>query len=273
MIERDVILHCHIFKNAGTTLDWALERNFKKGFYDHRDDEKMRRDGINHIDEFLQKNPNIVALSSHHMPFMPEHNDNFWWLVLVREPIRRVRSVYEFEVKQKPALTPGSKMAKKLNLAEYIDWRMQDEVPSVIRNFHIRSLTNTTNPVTKINTSFLDKALQRLSLSNVLVGTVEKFDESMIIFEESLKEKFPEIDLSYLKQNVGRKITGSPTEFLDDLPAITRDTLLEKNQMDIRLHEFISEKQNNLIGNIPGVEEKLRNFKERCEALSVKKNV
>ena len=39
---KQVILHGHIFKNAGTTLDWALKRSFGKAFVDHRRDDQMR---------------------------------------------------------------------------------------------------------------------------------------------------------------------------------------------------------------------------------------
>ena len=35
---RNVILHYHLFKNAGSTLDWSLQRQFGAGFVDHRDD-------------------------------------------------------------------------------------------------------------------------------------------------------------------------------------------------------------------------------------------
>lgn len=38
MGKRDIILHSHIFKNAGTTFDYSLEKNFGKNFIDHRDD-------------------------------------------------------------------------------------------------------------------------------------------------------------------------------------------------------------------------------------------
>jgi len=271
MIDRDVILHCHLFKNAGTTLDWALERNFKQGFFDHRDDEKMRRYGIDHVDDFLLNNPDIVALSSHHMPFMPEYSKNYRWLILLREPLRRVRSVYEFEVRQRPASSLGSKMAKKLNFAEYINWRMQDDVPAVIRDFHVRYIANTRKSLINNDDSLLDRAMDRLSLGNVLVGTVEKFDESMVMFEEQLKGNIPEIDLSYVKQNVGRNIKGSPLGFLDDLPAETRDILVEKNRLDKRFYEMVSDQQNEHISKIEGIDDKLCDFKKRCESLAVKR--
>lgn len=269
MKDRKVLLHCHLFKNAGTTLDWALARSFKKGFYDHRDDHKIHQDGINYVNHFLGARPTIIALSSHHMPFMPEHNDHYWWLILLREPLRRVRSVYDFEVKQRPISSLGSKMAKKLNFSEYIKWRMQADVPAVIKNYYCRYLNNMSNPAAHIDESFLERAYNRLSLKNVLVGTVEKFDESMVYFEESLNKDFPGIDLSYVRQNVGSEVVGNPVDFLDELATDTRDILIEKNQWDKKLYDMVKAKQQQVFDEIPEFEGKLNDLKKRCTSLAV----
>ena len=39
--KRVIMVHTHIFKNAGTSLDWVLQKNFGKNFLDHR---KSKRD-------------------------------------------------------------------------------------------------------------------------------------------------------------------------------------------------------------------------------------
>jgi hypothetical protein len=41
--ERLVILHNHLFKNAGTTIDWSLGRELGSAFVDHRDDAGMKQ--------------------------------------------------------------------------------------------------------------------------------------------------------------------------------------------------------------------------------------
>ena len=38
MTKKDVIVHIHIFKNAGSSFDSSLRENFGKNFVDHRDD-------------------------------------------------------------------------------------------------------------------------------------------------------------------------------------------------------------------------------------------
>ena len=42
ILSRPVILHCHLFKNAGSTLDWSLHKQFGSTFVDHRDGDSMR---------------------------------------------------------------------------------------------------------------------------------------------------------------------------------------------------------------------------------------
>ena len=68
---RHVILHGHIFKNAGTTFDWSLERCFGEGFVDHRDDKTMRERRARHLAELVNDAPSLRALSSHHLCFSP----------------------------------------------------------------------------------------------------------------------------------------------------------------------------------------------------------
>jgi hypothetical protein len=266
MKERNVILHCHLFKNAGTTLDWALQRSFGSGFIDHRDDMEMRQYGIDYLDQFLGNQATVRALSSHHMPFMPEYKKPFYWLLLLREPISRIRSVYEFEVKQ-PVSSLGSEMAKQMDLSEYINWRMQDDVQPVIKNFYARYLCNKAIPDEVINDLDMECAIQRLSLNNVLVGTVERFDESMVFFEESLKGSFPGIDLSYIRQNIGSYESGLPLSFLDEISPEPREFLLDNNQLDKELHAMISSELEKKIHKIHDFDNKLDSFKKRCDSL------
>ena len=88
---KNVILHGHIFKNAGTTLDWALERSFGKGFVNYRGDGLRRGEGLANIRDILAKQPGLQAISSHHMPTDVSDDTDFHFhhVYLLRHPLLR----------------------------------------------------------------------------------------------------------------------------------------------------------------------------------------
>ena len=113
---RHVLLHGHMFKNAGTTLDWSLRRSFGAGFYEHRDDAAMR-EAPDHALAVALRNKAVVALSSHNLPCPPPviPGVHFHCVFLLRHPIARILSVYAFERAQQ-AQTPGALTAKRMDL-------------------------------------------------------------------------------------------------------------------------------------------------------------
>ena len=133
---RLIIAHGHIFKNAGSTLDWSLQRSFGDGFLDHRDDKLMREHGTRHLGELVAEQTSLQAISSHHMAgTMPDlEGHQFAQVYLLRNPIQRVRSVYEFE-RQQRSDSLGARTAKSKTFREYVAWRMQANVPRTIRNY------------------------------------------------------------------------------------------------------------------------------------------
>ena len=111
---RTVIIHCHLFKNAGTTLDWSLRRNFRRRFVEHTDNDKMRTDA-GYLGSYLLENEKLCAVSNHHVRFpMPAlEGVRILPTVLLRHPIDHVGSVYAFQVRQE-ANTPSAINAKKM---------------------------------------------------------------------------------------------------------------------------------------------------------------
>ena len=61
---RHILLHGHIFKNAGTTFDWSLERSFGEAFLDHREDKVMRERGGRHLAALVDDRPALRAFSA-----------------------------------------------------------------------------------------------------------------------------------------------------------------------------------------------------------------
>ena len=200
---RHIIVHGHIFKNAGTSFDWSLNRAFGDRFIDHREDKLMREKKGKHLAEFVHEHPSLCALSSHHLCFpRPEIDDVvFHPVYFVRHPIERIASVYSFERRQE-ADTLGARAAKEKSFSDYVRWRFQSDVPSTIRDYQVRNVIGAHDlSLGAATVSWLSEALSHLE-SIDCVGVVDRYDESMVVFEESLRPFFPDIDLAYERQNV-----------------------------------------------------------------------
>lgn len=258
------IIHAHIFKNAGTTIDWILERNFRDLFHDDREDHRMRSEP-DYLQEILRKR-NFKAISSHSIPLpiktSEEHNLSV--IVMLRHPLLRIRSVYDFEYKQK-ADTLGAIHAKKCSFPEYVEWRMRADIPPTIRNIQTRYLTHSSMPrVEVMGAEYLDAALDFVK-ENMLVGIVEDFDRSMIVFSNELKPHFPEISFSYKKQNVTQTKSLSSEQRIEllkkELGLDLYDKVLEENKLDIQLYQEASAIVEQRFNKIDPDGELLKNFK------------
>lgn len=270
---RIVIVHNHLFKNAGSTIDWALGRNFGAGFVDHRDDKSMKR-GPEYLREYLRENTWIEAISSHHLALpLPKLDDmKFLTIMMFRHPIERVTSVYNFERGQVHATTLGAEFAREHTLKEYVLWRMRCDVPPTIRNFHVRRTPPFPAPGrTELTDKDLTAAMAYIK-SVEMLGLVERFDESMVLFEETLRQFFPDIDLAYQIQNVGQNGDGSRQDRIEQLQEkIGLDAfkwLENRNALDLTLYNRAIEVFRERLGQLTSLEDRLADFKQRCRRVA-----
>lgn len=266
---RPVIVHCHLFKNAGSTLDWSLQRQFGSSFVDHRDDDNMCQ-GAPYLGPYLESHKNLSAVSSHHVRFPLPNSAGIQIhpIIALRHPVDRARSVYDFERRQ-DADTPGAVHAKALSFSEYIQWRMQPEVSSTIRNFHCGFCTGTFEA--EIGEAEYLESVALLTQMPLMV-IVERYDESMLLLEAHLDKYFPGIDLSYIRQNE----TSGRNEFLEHRvaavyaelgPTLTLE-FREKNHWDMKLYEDAQAIFTERLGSLGRLEALLDNLRLRCNLLS-----
>lgn len=265
-----VLLHCHLFKNAGTTIDWALKRSFGWGFVDHRRDRAMIKGGKGYLEKYLALRGYIKAVSSHHMPFDPGYESQrfvYWHIIMLRDPIARSASVYEYE-KIQPPVTLGAKKTKELGMQGYFEWRMSVQSPVTIKNYFTRYLSGTRNPKRRLQNHDLDKALERAAAMNVLIGIVERFDESMVLFENELQNHINELNMEYIKQNQNiSKPVDSLRYLREQLGDNLFSDLLDKNAFDIQIYQTLSEDFDSRIKKIDNFQQRLTEFKQRCTRL------
>lgn len=269
---RHVLLHGHIFKNAGTTLDWALRRSFGEAFLDHRDDDAMRAQGPRHLAQLLAQQGQLQALSSHHLSASLPRLDgvSVHPVYLLRHPLRRLRSVYRFE-RQQQADTPGARAAKQKSFADYVQWRLLPEVTPAVRNYQTRYLAGQHGPVEEPGALLVlfNEALARLQNLPV-VGVVEYYDESMVLLELSLQRYFPTLDLACLPQNVTHGNIGHDeaevAATLAELGELAQ-LVIDQNSYDFALYQAARARLQGAMAQIDDFPARLADFRRRCAQL------
>ncbi|NEX23237.1 sulfotransferase family 2 domain-containing protein [Thiorhodococcus mannitoliphagus] len=238
--QRHIILHYHLFKNAGTSLDQILKQNFKDGWHEHEGPGPGWRS--EDVTEYLRQHPEILVLSSHTalLPAAVLPDTTVYPIIFIRHPIDRIRSVYEFERKQ-IADTEGSRVAKEVDMAGYIKWRLSRKGDRSIRNFQAYRLAFAVPEILDgVKLSEEERAMKALK-TLPFVGVVEQFDESLARLDEWLKPVFPDIEVKPTKVNVTQREDLSLKERLqalnNDIGEVMYGQLLSANDLDINLYQ------------------------------------
>jgi hypothetical protein len=267
-MSRTVLVHAHMFKNAGSTFDWSLQRCFGDAFVDHRDDDAMR-EGAAYLGPYLLDRPRLRALSSHWVAFPLPQIDaiDIRLAIFFRHPLERIRSVYTFERQQQGVNNPGTEHARKLGFVDYVRWRLQPGVGPVIRNFHTRYCSGRSTG--KDLEEVYDSAIATIE-STPLLGLVHRYDESMVLFEYHLQDVFPDIDLSWKLQNssVGELASSaekSRTVECDLEPVM--EQVAAANSYDLRLFAEAESRFEQALERVPDVELRLQDLRSRSEHL------
>jgi hypothetical protein len=174
------------------------------------------------------------------LPSMPEFSPQV--VLLLRNPLERSRSVYNFERSQVDTNTPGNQKARELPFDQYVKWRLEPGTGPVIRNFHTRYCSG----------DYFGKDIERQfeqakkNLDSIpMVGFVHRYAESIVLFEEGLRDAFPDIDLSWRVQNSSQNEQLSQHDRLQIIEEELGNIFLEltdANKYDIMLLQYAEEK-------------------------------
>jgi hypothetical protein len=269
-VRRPIILHYHIFKNAGTTIDLILENIF--GENAKRIDAKKPRDLVPNraVLQYVANNHSINSVSSHQLRFPAPEDSNFSFLpmVFIRHPIDRIFSIYSYNKKRNDEIRLV-KEAKEKSASEYILWNLNSEKSRDMKNFQVQFITN---PINKVEQSPNDLEIAKKLLHELfLCGVVDRLDESLVLAEESLRPFFNEIDFSYIRRNVSTDRPENLQERIKEAHRTVGDDLMnrlkEENSQDLHLYEFSKSLLDERINEIEGFDEKMEDFKSRCGKL------
>lgn len=267
-LRRQVIVHYHVFKNAGSTVDSILEANFGGGF--------ARLDGDRHdsiIDNdaliaFLEGHAALVAVTSHHLrpPKPVDPRFAFHDIVFIRHPLARLASAYWFYRRTAPDTDPLAAAAKSRGLPSFFEWLI-DEHPRYVSNVQVNLLANAGAWLPREDDLARAAAVVR---GATVAGAVERFDESVVAAEHALSAFFPGIDFSYVAQNVSR---GQPRSLHAQLAATRNgcgselyDRLVELNRLDLALFDAATEEVAHRLAVMCDHQRRLKRLRLRCGA-------
>jgi hypothetical protein len=190
---RKVLLHYHIFKNAGSTIENILDRSFGECYGrietadpDGRVTEPMLLD-------YIRRHEFIQALSSHQFQYPKPAVSGllFFDICFLRDPFDRIRSMYDY-LREKPSSgDPLTDLARNETLGRFVA-RALKEVPHKICNVQTAILGSKDSSEPDSVTDGFPAAMNRI-LEISLLGVVDCFDQSFAAGQYLLSTFFPRL--------------------------------------------------------------------------------
>jgi hypothetical protein len=235
---RQLVLHYHLFKNAGTSVDEVLKGNFGDRWANAEFQVRRRQPNVHLIEQWLLDHPDVQALSSHtaNFPLPRLEGLRVAPIIFVRHPLDRIHSAYEFERRQN-ADTPGAKLARESDFPTYVRGRLarSDNQCSEFQATRFAALP------TEGGGTLADRALRAVD-ALPFVGLVEAFAPSMQRLEAVLRQTFPDFRAFGAKANVlrGKTLEERLEDIRRELGAELHAELIAANAADLALYEKVA---------------------------------
>ncbi|MEX0345401.1 MAG: hypothetical protein AB3N20_10800 [Rhizobiaceae bacterium] len=254
--KRPVILHFHTFKNAGSSVDAVLQQCFPDAWANF--DGPVPEFFIHHSElEIIARNRSqLKAISSHQirLPVPQSQKVEFLPIVFIRRPELRIASIWRFQ-RQRHDNHPATLLAKQLSFREWVVHNLAKKLPQATDNGQTHLFSYDLDKRRRVREpGALERAIRNLE-ELPLVGIVEKFDQSMKLFEALYQPKIPEFQY----QSVGaRNATGDVNlsedkqleQLREDLGCDLFKELQAANAVDIELYNHVTEKYRLVAGNL-----------------------
>lgn len=236
---RDVLVHYHLFKNAGSSVDAILARHFGASWAKLDAAQPWARVHDSELAELLTARPLLRAISSHQArpPGPGGGGLRIHPLLFLRHPIDRVGSVYEFERRMPREASPGAAMANDLGFADYVDWRMQDGDGGTICNFQTLFLGWREGDT---SSGAAARRARDLVLTLPGIGLVEQFEPSIARISAALEPVFgvlPKLPAAVNRaSNRSAGLQDRIESIRASLGASRYQRLCDSNALDLELH-------------------------------------
>jgi hypothetical protein len=238
------LIHYHIYKNAGSSIDRLLRDSLGDAWTTFEDPTGGDIVDCNRLREFLAEHPNIRAVSSHRArPPLPTPSARP--LVMLRHPIDRARSVFCFA--RLDRTQPDHAIARTGNFRRYVEHFLpRRDTGVVIRNYqvvHLSAASVRCDNIQLAHATASDLIQAKALLAEWRVfGLVRQFAESCRLFNAHYGGAFPQLRLYDIHENVSTDVTLSDMDALnlarDELGPATFERLMDANRLDLELYLF-----------------------------------
>ncbi len=270
--SRYIILHYHIFKNGGSTIESILEREFPGRFATLHGRNPDSALDASDLRRFLRQNTLVSAISSHHLryPKPAGRQAVFFDCCFLRHPLARLQSSYSY-FRRSGLDHPLADWARSCTSREFV-LRLIDEAPHQVCDVQVMQLANAGAFTRPADEQDLDRATS-IVREMAIPGLVEMFDESLVVGEYFLRPAFPDLRMEHVPMNVtsaSQPPDDSPEYWISLWGKDLYDTLVRMNELDLELVVRARREVLRRLDLIPRVSEKLMDFRSRCEHLSGK---
>lgn len=240
--ERRIVLHYHIFKNAGTSVDAILRSCFADAF--------MTVDGpvpeffINQteVNVMLRNRDQVKALSSHQirLPVPEDRRLVHLPIIFVRRPELRIQSMWRFQRSRNDS-HPATRLARQLEFADWIRFHLEERAHAPLMNQQSLLFSFEYDRRTPVNhPDILNRAIANID-ALPFVGIVEHFEESMKLYQRLYQPAVPEFQVDHLPQL--NRSTDEELEIEDQVERLRQELgaelfseLSERMHMDLELY-------------------------------------
>jgi hypothetical protein len=243
---RRVVLHYHIFKNAGTSVDRALRESFGERWVKFDRSDPGAKISPAEMDAFLEEHPEVLAVSSHQcVPPVPNGSARVLPLIFFRHPVARAYSAYAFEWgRQKGVEKPAS------SFEEYLVESLAKRRASAIEDFQVRHVANRGHQGRRPAAALTNAQLLRNACAFVdsldFFGLVERFEESMVRANLYLKPHFPEFLGRIYRENASENVPADLEQYVEHALSLlspdVRADFLARNALDSEFYAYVTER-------------------------------
>jgi hypothetical protein len=234
-----LVLHYHLFKNAGTSVDEILSRNFGSGWATAEFPPSDAGSNVAAVEAYLRGKLDILALSSHTalLPKPDLDGRAVIPVIFIRHPIDRLNSAYEFERRQ-AADTLGSRLAKAYDFTGYLRALLASPGNRQARNFQSNRLAFNEPQEAGSEEERAVRTLEALDF----VGLVEAFDASMERLATLLGPMFAGFESATVRKNASRgsdALGERLARIRSEIGGGLYDELIVENGSDLRIFDLV----------------------------------